>query len=40
MTKIYIVRHCEAMGNLERKFQGLTDLDISDLGKKQLKALS
>ncbi len=39
MTKIYIVRHCEAMGNLMRIFQGTTDLDISDTGKKQLELL-
>lgn len=39
MTKIYIVRHCEAVGNIKRMFQGLTDLDITELGTKQLKAL-
>lgn len=36
MTKIYIVRHCEALGNVKRIFQGTTDLDISELGEKQL----
>lgn len=36
MTKVYIVRHCEALGNINRIFQGHTDLDISELGKKQL----
>ena len=30
MTKIYIVRHCEAIGNVNRIFQGSTDLDISE----------
>ena len=39
MTKIYIVRHCEAEGNVRRMFQGLTDLDITELGSRQLKAL-
>ena len=36
MTEIYLVRHCEAMGNVKRVFQGSTDLDISELGEKQL----
>lgn len=36
MTKIYFVRHCEAMGNVKRLFQGSIDLDISELGAKQL----
>lgn len=36
MTKIYIVRHCEAEGNNKRLFQGSTNCDITDLGGKQL----
>lgn len=40
MTKIYLVRHCEALGNIRRVFQGHTDLDISELGNEQLSALS
>ena len=40
MTKIYVVRHCEAEGNILKMFQGLTDLDITPLGAKQLEALS
>lgn len=39
MTKIYLVRHCEAIGNVLRIFQGSTDLDISELGAKQLEFL-
>ncbi len=39
MTKLYLIRHCEAMGNVLRIFQGTTDLDISELGAKQLKFL-
>lgn len=40
MTKLYIVRHCEAMGNVNRIFQGSTDLDISETGAKQLEYLT
>ena len=39
MTKIYIVRHCEAEGNNRRIFQGSTDCDITNLGETQLKLL-
>lgn len=39
MTRIYLVRHCEAMGNLQRVFQGSIDLDISETGAKQLEFL-
>lgn len=40
MTRIYIVRHCETVGNIKKIFQGLTDLDITELGSRQLEALS
>lgn len=40
MTKIYLIRHCEAEGNLKRTFQGHTDNDITELGEKQLEFLS
>lgn len=36
MTDIYIVRHCEAMGNSQRIFQGVSDCDVTELGAKQL----
>ena len=39
MTEIYMVRHCEAMGNVKRIFQGASDLDISETGAKQLEYL-
>ena len=39
MTKIYIVRHCEAQGNAKRLFQGTSDFDISELGAIQLEFL-
>lgn len=40
MTEVYIVRHCEAQGNVKRIFQGVTDLDISETGAKQLEYLA
>ena len=40
VTRIYIVRHCEAEGNVTGVFQGKTDFDISEKGKKQLKKLA
>lgn len=40
MTELYIVRHCEAEGNVKRFFQGVTDCDISECGKKQLELLA
>ncbi len=39
MTRLFVVRHCETDGNVNRIYQGLIDLDINDLGKKQLQAL-
>ena len=39
MTYIYLVRHCEAMGNHKRLFQGSTDCDVSEIGAKQLEYL-
>ena len=39
MTEIYMVRHCEAMGNVKRLFQGTSDFDISETGEKQLEYL-
>lgn len=40
MTDVYIVRHCEAQGNHKRLFQGSTDCDITELGRRQLEYLS
>ena len=40
MTKLIIIRHCEAAGNKYRVFQGHTDSDISEKGKVQLDLLS
>ncbi len=36
MTKVILVRHCQAEGNLKRFFQGTIDTDITDLGKEQI----
>ncbi len=39
MTKIYLVRHCEAKGNQKRLFQGKINTDITKLGETQLEFL-
>ena len=39
MTKVYMIRHCEAMGNVSRVFQGTSDFDISETGAVQLEYL-
>ena len=36
MTRIILVRHCEAAGNLNRRFQGHTDAEVTENGKTQL----
>ncbi len=36
MTKMILVRHCQAEGNLKRFFQGRIDSDITRLGAKQI----
>lgn len=40
MTEIYIVRHCEALGNAQQRFQGHIDSDISEKGALQLEYLA
>ena len=40
MTTIYLVRHAEAEGNWRRLFQGHTDSEVSDKGRKQLEYLA
>ena len=39
MTKLILIRHAEARGNVERIFHGQHDSDITDKGKKQLEFL-
>lgn len=38
-TRVTVIRHCEAEGNLKRIFQGHTNAAISENGKKQLDLL-
>lgn len=40
MTTVYVVRHCETVGNIARAYQGTWDTDISELGAKQLSFLA
>lgn len=40
VTRVYLVRHCEAQGNIQRVFNGVTDCDISENGNSQLKFLA
>lgn len=40
VTKIYFIRHAEAMGNINETFQGRTDAGVTEKGYKQLNALS
>lgn len=40
MTKVYIIRHAEAEGNLYRRIQGWYDSRVTDLGMRQIEALS
>lgn len=40
MTRIYLIRHGEAEGNLYRRFHGWYDSFLTDTGKKQLSYLS
>ncbi len=39
-TKFIIIRHGQSIGNLQRKFLGHTDLDITELGYKQADAVA
>ena len=39
VTQIYLIRHCQSMGNIEHKFQGQYDADVSPAGEKQLELL-
>lgn len=40
MTKLYLVRHAEALGNVLEFFQGRTDCEVSERGEKQLECLA
>ena len=39
-TDLYIIRHCEAVGNRDRTFQGISDCDITELGQRQLECVA
>jgi broad specificity phosphatase PhoE len=39
-VKLYLIRHCQATGNLLRLFQGSSDTDITEEGKIQLRFLT
>ena len=39
MTKIYVVRHAEAEGNLYRRIHGQYDSLLTEMGMRQLEAL-
>ena len=38
-TTVYLVRHCESLGNIGNRMQGRTDCDISENGARQLENL-
>lgn len=40
VTTLYLIRHCEAEGNIQEIFQGKTDGDITSKGAQQLERLS
>jgi len=40
MTRLYLVRHAQAQGNVDKVFQGSIDAPLSDLGREQLERLS
>ena len=40
VTTLYLIRHCEALGNINDTFQGSIDEDITEKGAKQLEKLA
>lgn len=40
MTTLYLIRHCEALGNIRNVFQGSIDEDITEKGRLQLDKLA
>lgn len=40
VTTLYIVRHCQSMGNIQHRFQGRFDAPVSPEGEKQLDLLA
>lgn len=39
MTTVYLIRHAEAEGNLYRRIQGQCDVNVTENGRRQIKAL-
>lgn len=39
MTRVYLIRHAQAEGNIKQRFHGIYDADISEAGLIQLEAL-
>lgn len=39
MTTVYLIRHAQTTGNLEKIFQGQCDVDLTPLGEKQIACL-
>ena len=39
VTTLYLIRHCQSMGNIQRRFQGRFDAEVSPDGVKQLALL-
>lgn len=40
MTTLYLIRHCEAYGNIYRRLDGIRDTDVTPLGREQIGYLS
>lgn len=40
VTTLYLVRHCQAEGNLKMEYHGHTDGNVTEMGEKQLAALT
>ena len=40
VTTLYLIRHCQSMGNIQHRFQGRFDAPVSPDGEKQLELLS
>lgn len=40
MTQVYLIRHCEAAGNIHRRLDGVRDTDITPFGARQISCLA
>lgn len=39
VTQVYLIRHCQSMGNIQKRFQGQYDAEVSPDGEQQLALL-